>query len=99
MGEQTVLLTGGAGYIGSHVALDLVNEGYEVIILDDLSRGFAQAVNCNTMQAKGLVEMMNKPYRLVLHFGVPHRTESLRNHCGITRKSVSRQRDACGIPV
>ena len=39
-----MLLTGGAGYIGSHVAMDLVREGYEVIILDDLSRGFAAAV-------------------------------------------------------
>jgi len=37
MGDKTVLLTGGAGYIGSHVALDLIREGYEVIILDDRS--------------------------------------------------------------
>ena len=44
MADNTVLLTGGAGYIGSHVALDLVREGYEVIVLDDLSRGFAAAV-------------------------------------------------------
>ena len=44
MGNNTVLLTGGAGYIGSHVALDLVGKGYEVIVLDDLSRGFAAAV-------------------------------------------------------
>ena len=44
MGEKTVLLTGGAGYIGSHVALDLLQGGYEVIVLDDLSKGFAAAV-------------------------------------------------------
>ena len=51
MDSNTVLLTGGAGYIGSHVALDLVKEGYEVIILDDLSRGFAEAViNCELVQ-------------------------------------------------
>ena len=51
MGDKTVLLTGGAGYIGSHVALDLVMEGYEVIILDDLSKGFAEAViNCELVQ-------------------------------------------------
>ena len=51
MGDKTVLLTGGAGYIGSHVALDLVREGYEVIILDDLSKGFAEAViNCELVQ-------------------------------------------------
>ena len=52
MGDKTVLLTGGAGYIGSHVALDLVREGYEVIILDDLSRGFAAAVmGCELVRA------------------------------------------------
>ena len=47
-----MLLTGGAGYIGSHVAMDLVREGYEVIILDDLSRGFAAAVmGCELVRA------------------------------------------------
>lgn len=51
MGNKTVLLTGGAGYIGSHVALDLLQEGYEVIVLDDLSRGFAAAVaGCELIQ-------------------------------------------------
>lgn len=34
-----VLLTGGAGFIGSHVADSLVAEGHEVAIVDDLSRG------------------------------------------------------------
>ena len=32
-----VLLTGGLGYIGSHVAVELVANGYEPVILDDLS--------------------------------------------------------------
>ncbi|MCR5648545.1 MAG: UDP-glucose 4-epimerase GalE [Oscillospiraceae bacterium] len=32
-----VLLTGGAGYIGSHTAVELINEGYDVVIADDLS--------------------------------------------------------------
>ncbi len=34
---ETVLLTGGMGYIGSHTAVELLREGYEVIIADDLS--------------------------------------------------------------
>lgn len=34
---QTVLLTGGLGYIGSHTAVELIEEGYDVIIVDDLS--------------------------------------------------------------
>jgi UDP-glucose 4-epimerase len=36
---MTVLVTGGAGYIGSHMVLELVDRGEEVIILDNLSTG------------------------------------------------------------
>lgn len=35
MQEKTVLITGGAGYIGSHIAFTLANQGYTVIILDN----------------------------------------------------------------
>ena len=34
---NTILLTGGTGYIGSHTAVELINAGYSVIIADDLS--------------------------------------------------------------
>lgn len=37
--SQTVLVVGGAGYIGSHMVKELVRDGYEVIVLDNLSRG------------------------------------------------------------
>lgn len=37
---MTVLVTGGAGYIGSHMVLDLVDRGEDVVVLDDLSTGF-----------------------------------------------------------
>ncbi|WP_027369290.1 UDP-glucose 4-epimerase GalE [Desulfovermiculus halophilus] len=39
-----VLVTGGAGYIGSHTVLCLVQAGYEVVVLDNLSTGFPEAV-------------------------------------------------------
>jgi UDP-glucose 4-epimerase len=39
-----ILVTGGAGYIGSHVVLQLAQAGENVIVLDDLSSGFADAV-------------------------------------------------------
>ena len=35
--KKTVLATGGCGYIGSHTVVELLNSGYEVIILDDFS--------------------------------------------------------------
>jgi len=44
MSERSILVTGGAGYIGSHVALQLRTHGERVVVLDDLSRGFRQAV-------------------------------------------------------
>ncbi len=44
MSHGSILVTGGAGYIGSHVALQLRERGERVVVLDDLSRGFRQAV-------------------------------------------------------
>jgi UDP-glucose 4-epimerase len=41
---MTVLVTGGAGYIGSHMVLDLVAAGEPVVVLDNLSTGFSWAV-------------------------------------------------------
>ena len=34
----TILVTGGAGYIGSHTCVELLEAGHEVIVLDNLSR-------------------------------------------------------------
>jgi UDP-glucose 4-epimerase len=42
--KKTVLVTGGAGYIGSHVVLQLRERGERVVVLDNLSTGFRQAV-------------------------------------------------------
>jgi UDP-glucose 4-epimerase len=42
--SKTVLVTGGAGYIGSHTAVELVEAGYDVVIADDLSNSEIGAV-------------------------------------------------------
>ncbi len=43
-GSMKVLVTGGAGYIGSVVAEELLAAGHKVVVFDDLSRGHRQAV-------------------------------------------------------
>ncbi|MFN7782409.1 MAG: UDP-glucose 4-epimerase GalE [Lysobacterales bacterium] len=44
MPDSPILVTGGAGYIGSHVVLQLVEAGEDVVVLDNLSTGFREAV-------------------------------------------------------
>ncbi|HEY8424366.1 MAG TPA: UDP-glucose 4-epimerase GalE [Clostridia bacterium] len=42
---MAILVTGGTGYIGSHTAIELINAGYEIIILDNLSNSKIEALN------------------------------------------------------
>ncbi|MCG5498785.1 UDP-glucose 4-epimerase GalE [Ectothiorhodospira variabilis] len=44
MEKKGILVTGGAGYIGAHVALMLAEAGERVVVLDNLSTGFAESV-------------------------------------------------------
>ena len=44
MTESTILVTGGAGYIGSHIVRQLMEAGERVVVLDNLSTGFRSAV-------------------------------------------------------
>ena len=49
MADKAILVTGGAGYIGSHVVRQLGEAGERVFVLDDLSTGFEQAVLHGTL--------------------------------------------------
>ncbi|NLC16798.1 MAG: UDP-glucose 4-epimerase GalE [Clostridiales bacterium] len=42
---MAILVTGGTGYIGSHTAIELINAGYEIVILDNLSNSKIEALN------------------------------------------------------
>ena len=39
MSKQKALVTGGAGFIGSHLVENLINEGYEIMLVDNLLSG------------------------------------------------------------
>jgi nucleoside-diphosphate-sugar epimerase len=41
---ESVLITGGAGFIGSHLGDRLIAEGHELVAVDDLSRGHRERV-------------------------------------------------------
>ena len=45
MSKGKILVTGGAGYIGSHTTVELQNAGYEVVIVDNLSNSNAGMVD------------------------------------------------------
>ena len=49
------LVTGGAGFIGSHLADELVTAGHEVVVLDDLSGGFADNVSAQVRYVEGSI--------------------------------------------
>ena len=41
---MTILVTGGAGYIGSHTCVELLNKGYDVVVIDNLVNSSAKAI-------------------------------------------------------
>ena len=70
-----VLVTGGAGYIGSVAASQLVEAGHETVVLDDLSKGHREAVpeatrllQGNLMDAGFASETLSEGFDGVLHF-------------------------------
>ncbi|WP_018232192.1 UDP-glucose 4-epimerase GalE [Thioalkalivibrio thiocyanodenitrificans] len=75
MHQRGILVTGGAGYIGSHVALMLSEAGEQVVVLDNLSTGFRDAVlNSTFVQGdvadRELVSGLIRTYDIdtVMHF-------------------------------
>ena len=76
MAKLPVLVTGGAGYIGSHAVLALRDSGWPVAVIDDLSNGTREVVPGDvaffegSIADRGLVEVILRDQRIgaILHF-------------------------------
>jgi UDP-glucose 4-epimerase len=51
-----ILVTGGAGYIGSHTVHQLIRQGFDVAVIDDLSKGHAESVPADVLHVCSLFE-------------------------------------------
>jgi UDP-glucose 4-epimerase len=109
---MSVLVTGGAGYIGSHMVWELLDQGEQVVVLDDLSTGFKWAVPKRAKLVVGDIGDKDKVASLIakenvdsiIHFAgsvvVP---ESLENPLKYYGNNTAKSRDlletavACGI--
>ena len=90
-----VIVTGGAGFIGSHIVKNLLDKGYQVRVIDNLSRGFENLVDKRAdLQVEDLknqkkIEKLIKGYRAVIHLGnyivVP---ESIKSPVEYTENNV-----------
>ena len=81
-----VLVTGGAGYIGSHVVMHLCEAGHDVVVIDDLSLGDKKAVDSKATFIQGSIlnnEDLNrclKDIETVMHFAAfKSAGESMKN--------------------
>lgn len=65
-----VLVTGGAGYIGSHAVLALLDAGWPVVVIDSLVTGFRWAVDERAIFAEGDIEDQALVGRLIAEHGI-----------------------------
>ena len=74
--DGAVMVTGGAGYIGSHAVLALLDAGHRVVVFDNLSTGFDWLVDSRATLVRGEIEddvlvrgtMRDHDVRAVMHF-------------------------------
>jgi UDP-glucose 4-epimerase len=100
-GKPCILVTGGAGYVGSHAVLDLLDSGFQTVVLDNLVTGFRSAVDpCagfveGCVEDQALVRKLLRDYdvRGILHFaGSTIAPESVRDPLKYYRNNTTASR-------
>lgn len=94
-----VLITGGAGFIGSHIAERLVREGHEVVILDDLRSGNRENISAfrdkvtlhegSVLDGDVLKEVMTGCEYVIHEAAIPSVSESVHNPLGTHEVNVT----------
>ncbi len=67
---MTILVSGGAGYIGSHMVLELLDRGESVVVLDNLSTGFWWAVPPEAVLVQGDIGDPELVGRVIAEHGI-----------------------------
>ena len=112
MRDGTVLVTGGAGYIGSHAVLALLDAGWKVVVVDNLVTGFDWAVDKRaklivaniededvvraTMRDEGVVAVMHFAGSVVVPESVSDPLKYYRNNT-VASRSLIESAVACGV--
>ena len=98
MQKYTILIVGGAGYIGSHMVKMLAKDGHRVIVLDNLSTGFAEAARfgekliVGDLADESLLDQLFTDYQFdaVMHFAAASLVdESMENPAKYYRNNVN----------
>lgn len=56
---MSILVTGGAGYIGSHTCVELLNAGYDIVVVDNFSNSKPEVLK-RIQEITGKTELKNK---------------------------------------
>ncbi|WP_394764436.1 UDP-glucose 4-epimerase GalE [Phenylobacterium sp.] len=112
MTKPAVFVTGGAGYIGSHAVLALLDAGYSVVVIDNLVTGFRWAVDPRAVFIEGSIDdedliresLRQHKITMIMHFAgsvvVPESVENplkyYKNNT-VASRSLIESAVACGI--
>ena len=92
-----ILVTGGAGFIGSHVVDRYVDLGHEVAVIDNLSTGFEKNLNAKAKFFKADIRELEKIYEIVGDF----KPDVINHHAALAEvtKSVENPSDTLAVNV
>ena len=84
---KTILVTGGAGFVGSHACKALARAGYLPVALDNLERGHEWAVKWGPLERVDI--RMSKTYNVYFKLGTPKQSSTLPHTLMLVNRTPS----------